>query len=111
MGTINESSKDDRIEADRTIIAQSLNDIVAEVGVAMRDATLNYPVFLCIPQSGDALVTLATPLDPSDDDWLRGAKIVRQVISARLGGIGLRNRDLQCAIASATMGAVKIIRD
>ncbi len=71
MVIIEESSTDDRIEADRKIIAQSRNEIVAELGIAMRDSALSYPVYLCMPQSGDAL---ATPLDPSDEDWLRGAK-------------------------------------
>ena len=111
MNTTKESSADDRIETDRGIIRQSLGEIVAEVGVALRHAGLISPVYLCIPLSGDALVTLATPVDPSDDDWSLATEIVKQIISKKLDGIGLRSHDLQCAIASATMGAAEITRD
>jgi len=64
MDTATELSADNRIEQDRAIIQQSRDEIAAAVGTALRDAGLNYPVYLYIPRSGDALVTLATPVDP-----------------------------------------------
>jgi hypothetical protein len=111
MDTAKKSSTDDRIEEDRGIISQSLVEIAAEVGGALRDAGLSYPVYLCCPLSGNALVTLATPVDPSDNDWSLATEIVKQIISKRLDGIGLRSHDQECAIASATMGAAEITRD
>ena len=39
-------------EAQREIIRQSLNEIAAEVATALRDAHLDFPVFLTVPNSG-----------------------------------------------------------
>jgi hypothetical protein len=111
MDTTNEPSTDDRIEAQREIVAQSLNDIVAEVGVAMRGAGSSYLVYLCIPGSGNAIITVVTALDPSNDDWSIATGIVKQIVSKKLDGIGLRSHDLQCATASVPMGAVEVICD
>jgi hypothetical protein len=47
----------------------------------VRDAGLvNIPMYITVPNSGDAIVTLATPLDPSDDDWPRVLEIACVVI-------------------------------
>ena len=56
-------------DAQREIIRQSLDEIATEVGTALRDAQLDFPVFLTVPNSGDSLATMASPLDPSDRDW------------------------------------------
>ena len=53
-------------DAQREIIRQSLDEIAAEVATALRDAHLDFPVFLTVPNSGDSLATMACPLDPSD---------------------------------------------
>ena len=53
------------VELQREIIRQSLDDIVAEVGAALRSAHLDFPVFLTVPNSGESLATMACPLDPS----------------------------------------------
>ena len=52
----------------REIIQQSLDEIAAEVGTALREAHLDFPVFLTVPNSGNSLATMATPLDPSYGD-------------------------------------------
>ena len=39
----------------RTVIKSLLNDIAAEVGDAIRKARLDFPVYLTVPNSGDAL--------------------------------------------------------
>ena len=54
-------------DAQREIIRQSLDEIAAEVGTALRDAHLDFPVFLTVPNSGESLATMACPLDPSDE--------------------------------------------
>ena len=33
----------------------------------MRDVGLTFPLYITVRNSGDALVTIATPLDPSDE--------------------------------------------
>ena len=38
----------------------------------MRDVGLTFPVYITVRNSGDALVTIATPLDPSDDRLAAG---------------------------------------
>ena len=71
--------------------------------MAMRDVGLTFPVYFAMPNTGDALVTVATTLDPSDEDWRRAAAIVCQVIERKVGCGRLRGRELACAVANAGM--------
>ena len=80
-----------------------LDEIAAEVATALRDAHLDFPVFLTVPNSGDSLATMACPLDPSDGDWSHASAIVCRIIGQRLGDVRLRGRSLHCAVANATM--------
>ena len=98
-------------EAQREIIRQSVNEIAAEVGIALREAHLDFPVFLTVPNSGDSLATMASPLDPSDGDWSHASAIVCRIIGQRLGDARLRGRALHCAVANATMGAAEVTAD
>ena len=98
-------------DAKRQIIRNSLNEIAAEVGTALRDAHLDFPVFLTVSNSGDSLATFATPLDPSDSDWSHASAIVCRIIGQRLGDVRLRGRALHCAVANATMGAADVVTD
>ena len=41
----------------------------------MRDVGLTFPLYITVRNSGDALVTIATPLDPSDTDWRQASEI------------------------------------
>ena len=82
-----------------------------EVGIAMRDAHLDYPVGLTVPISGEAPITMVIPVDPSDDDWSHATAIDRQIVAKRLGGIRLRSRPLTCAMANAPMNATDISRN
>jgi hypothetical protein len=98
----------DGLEYQQSIIQQSLDEIAAEIGTAMRDAHLDFPVGLTTPSSGFALATIVTTLDPSDDDWSSATAIVRQIVSRKLGGLRLRSRHLPCVMANATMTAADI---
>ena len=106
-----EPTDDDKLETQKSIIRQSIDEIASELGLAMRDANLDYPIGLTVPISGEALITMVTPVDPSDDDWSRATAIVRQIVSTRLGGIRLRSRPLICAMANAPMNATEITRN
>jgi hypothetical protein len=81
---------DDSIEAKREIVRQSLDEIGVEIRKELQDADLNYAVYLVVPGSGDAVVSMMTPLDPSDEDWSRIGDIVREILSDYLDGMGLR---------------------
>jgi hypothetical protein len=99
---------DDSTEAKREIIRQSLNEIAVEVSNGLRDADLNYSVYLGVPSSGFSIISMMTPLDPSDPDWCRIGVIVREIIAERLDGIRLRSVEMPCAMVNATMGAAEI---
>ncbi len=101
----------DDMDARRKIIKQSLDVTANDVGKALRDAGLRFPVYLTVPNSGDALASYATPLDPSDTEWLQATEIVSQIISKKLGNIPLRNRHQECAMARATMSAADVTDD
>jgi hypothetical protein len=98
-------------DAQREIIRLALNEIAAKVGTALRDAHLDFPVFLTVPNSGDSLATIATPLDPSDSGWAHASAIVCRIIGKRLGDVRLRGHALHCAVANATMGAAEVMAD
>jgi hypothetical protein len=98
----------DRFEAERPIVLQSLDQIANEVGVAMRDVSLNFPIGMAVPASG-CLLTVMTPSDPKDDEWSAATGIVCQIVAKRLNGMKLRARELPCAIVNAPMTAAEII--
>jgi hypothetical protein len=106
---VEQTSTNDGCEAQREIIRLALDEIATEVGTALRDAHLDFPVFLTVPNSGDSLATMACPLDPSASDWSHASAIVCGIIGKRLGGVGLRGRALHCAVANATMGAADVV--
>ena len=64
--------QDDTLDAQRDIIKQSLDAITNDIGMAMRDVGLTFPLYITVRNSGDALVTIATSLDPSDEEWQAG---------------------------------------
>lgn len=105
---LQEPSDDDNLESLRSIISQSLDGIANDIGAAMRAAHLNFPVGLTTPSSGSAIVTMVTPVDPSEDDWSYATNIVREIVAEKLGGIRLRSRSLQCAMVNATMSGAEI---
>jgi hypothetical protein len=96
-----ETSTDDGTESKREIIRQSLNEISIEISKGLRDADLSYPVYICVPSSGYAIVSMMTPLDPSDQDWCRIGDVIREIISERLDGIKLRSNELSCTMVNA----------
>jgi hypothetical protein len=102
---------DDRLESQRETIRQSLDAIANDIGMALRDIGLTFPVFLTVPNSGLSLVTFATPIDPTDEDWSRATEIVCQAIEGRIGASKLRGAALQCAMARATMSAADVTAD
>ena len=106
-----ESSIDDRIDAQRSVIRQSLDELAADVGVALRNAGLACPVFLTVPNSGDSLATVATPIDPPNEDWSRVMAIVCRIFEERVGKGKLRSRELRCAMATAAMTAAEVTAD
>ena len=67
----------------------------------MRDVGLSFPLYITVRNSGDALVTIATPSDPSDADWQSARKIVFRTLEEKVGCGRLGGRELACAIANA----------
>jgi hypothetical protein len=72
-------SDDGYLEAQKSIIRQSFDEIVTDIGIEMRRAHLRFPLGITIPSSGSAFVTMVTPADDGD------------VSEARLG-TGVRDR-------------------
>jgi hypothetical protein len=98
-------------ESQRETIKQSLDEIAAEVAIALRDAHLDFPVYLTVPNSGDSLATMACPLDPSDGDWSHASAIVCRIIGQQLGDVRLRGRALHCAVANGTIAVADVMAD
>jgi hypothetical protein len=98
-------------EAQRKVIRLALDEIIAEVGVALRDAQLDFPVYVAICGSEESLATIATPLDPTDTQWTKAKAIVCRIIGARLGDVRLRGRPLHCAVANGTIAVADVTAD
>ena len=92
-------STDAGLDVQRDIIRQSLDAIINEI--AMRDVGLTFPVYITVRNSGDALVTIATSLDPSGEQWQHATEIVCRTLEERIGCGRLQGRELACAIANA----------
>ena len=91
---------DDRLDTQRDIIRKSLDTIANDIGIAMRDVGLTFPVYMTVRNSGDALVTIATTADPSDADWQPALAIVCRILEEKVGCGRLRGQELPCAIAN-----------
>ena len=93
----------------RESIRGSLDAITNDIGMAMRDAGLGHiPIYFVIPNSGDALASLATPLDPSEADWSRILEIAFQVIQKKIGCGNLRGRPLACTAINTAMTSADV---
>jgi hypothetical protein len=109
MDNIDDGRFDNDIQSQREIIRRSLDEIASDIGMVMRDEGLRFPVFLTVRDNGGSLATIATPLDPSDDDWERASAIACQVIGQKIGDRKLRHRELLCAVANAApMSAAEV---
>ena len=106
--TSQQSDADDLRYAQRDLIRQSLNKIANDLSMEMRDAALDFPVYMTVPRSGDSLATIATPLDPTDEDWSKVSEIVCRILEKRIGGGRLRGRELPCVIANKSMAAADV---
>ena len=100
-----------KCEAQRDIIRRSLDEISTELRDRLRAADLRDPVFLVVPSSGNAIVSLMIPLDPTDDNWSRIGTIVRDIVSSRINGVAIRSVEMPCTTAEAAMGAAEISGD
>jgi hypothetical protein len=108
---VEHTSTDDEPEDQRTVLRLALDEIAVEVGTKLREASLDFPIYLTVSNSGKSLATMACPLDPSDTEWSRASAIVCKIIGRRLGDVKLRGRALHCAVANATMGAAEVTAD
>ena len=95
-------------EAQRAVIRLALDEIADEVGTTLRGAKLDFPVYLTVPNRGDSLATIVSPLDLPDEDWSDASAIVCRIIGKRLGDTRLWGRELVCAIANGTIAAADV---
>jgi hypothetical protein len=91
------------------MIRESLDSISADIGMAMRDAGLGaIPICIGIPNSGDALAMVMTPLDPTQADWDHVMEIACGVIRDKIGSGRLRTREMSWAMANEPSGVSEV---
>jgi hypothetical protein len=95
----------------RRKLASSLDEIGAEVSAALNAAKIHIPVFFTVPSGGNAYLTLATSLDPSDEEWERTCQIICPIIAAKIGVAHVLSRDLPCVAAGAPIAAADLLSD
>jgi hypothetical protein len=91
----------------RRTLARSLDEIAAEVIAALNDAGIRIPIFFSIPSSGASYLTLATPLDPTHEEWERVCEIVCRIVASEID-MPMRSRELSCVAAGVQMGAADL---
>jgi hypothetical protein len=91
------------LEAQREILSGSLDSITSNIGVAMRDSGLTFPIYIAVPTSGIALATIATSLDRSDEDWEQVRAIVNGAVGKAVGLGRLRMQAVACVVANAAL--------
>jgi hypothetical protein len=94
----------------RARLKACLPDIAAKVTTALSNAGLAIPMFFTVPSSGPVM-TYATPLDPTDADWVRVRDIVNPIVCRTVGVNDLICREVQCASAGAAMAAADLLED
>jgi len=76
------------LDAQRETIRRSLNEIANDIGMAMRDVGLHFPVFMTVRDNGDSLATIATPLEPmigSGQQRLSAKSLDRKSVTVKYG--------------------------
>jgi hypothetical protein len=113
MNMINQQDllDDPRVDAERAVVREALDEIAREVASKLRESGLSLQVFLTLPRIGNAIATIATPADPKEDVWTSVCEIVSQIVSHRLNGMKLRSRELPCAMAGTAMSAADLTSD
>jgi hypothetical protein len=93
-------STDDKVEAKRKVVRQSLDEITRDVASAMRNANLRSSISIVVP-SRHSLVTITSRGNVPPDERERTSAIVREIVAKKLGSPGLRGRALSHAMAKA----------
>jgi hypothetical protein len=93
----------------RNTLGSSLDQIASEVGAALSDAGIRIPVFFSVPSQGGAILTFATPLDPSEEEWARVSRIICPIVASKIGATSLRSQTLPCVAAGVSMGAADLL--
>jgi hypothetical protein len=107
MDTIEELAND-VADARRKAIRPVLDQIAAELAGALRDAGLDFPVYLSIPTSGRSIISFVTPGDPTEAQWSQATELLCATLSERLDRVKLMHRELTCAVANSTPVAAEI---
>jgi hypothetical protein len=92
----------------RQNVVLALDQIAAEVSVALSGAKIDVRVFLTVPSSGPIL-TFATPLDPDDTTWDRVSDIVNRIVSRAVGVDELACKEAPCAAAIPMVAADLVV--
>jgi hypothetical protein len=94
----------DHLDTFRETMQRSLDAITNDIGTG-----LQFPIYITVPTNGNALAMIATPLDPSDQDWEHVRAIINGIIGRGIGCGKLRAQELTCAAANmAPMNAADV---
>jgi hypothetical protein len=105
------AAESDRVYRDQQgqILVSLLNQIAAEVSAALSEAGIQIPIFFSIPSQGGAMLTFATPLDPTEEEWARVSQIICPIVASKIGATSVRSRTLPCVATGTSMGAADLL--
>ena len=88
---------DDDVTAHRELAAAKLDQIARDAKEALAYQGIDTPLFFLVPNSGNAILTFGTTLDPDDALWRQVSEVVSGVVRQLVGVDHTRCREVVCA--------------
>jgi hypothetical protein len=107
METEFDDQTDDDMVRHRARARNLLSKITRQIRKALDDAGISLDVFVTIPSSGEAIATIGTAANPTDEVWDRTSKIISSIVGESVGLTRTRCREVACASTGEAIPALQ----
>jgi hypothetical protein len=94
---LDDPALDDDVTAYRGLAAAKLDQIAHDAKEALAYRGIDTPLFFLVPNSGNAILTFGTTLDPDDALWSEVSEVVSGVVRQLVGLNHTQCREVVCA--------------
>jgi hypothetical protein len=93
---LDDLTDEERVAVHRKRAATKLDQIARDAKEALAYQGIEAPLFFLVPNSGNAILTFGTSLDPDDNEWNRVAEIVSAIVRHTVGLDRTRCQEVVC---------------